>query len=72
MPWVDLDVCSPAGGGQGAFPHLFTLGFVHAFEVLKGWDEHELGEDIAGRESMLRPADRLEEQAKICGESGWS
>jgi hypothetical protein len=72
MPRVYLDACPPAGGGQGAFPHLFTLAFVHAFEVLKGWDEHELGEDIAGRESMLRPANRAEEQAKICEESGCS
>ncbi len=32
-----------------------------------------MGDDIAGRESMLRPASRREEQAKkIREESGWS
>lgn len=45
---------------------------VHVSEVLKRWDEHELNEDITGREQMLALADSLEEQArKIREEWDW-
>jgi hypothetical protein len=45
---------------------------VHAREVLKRWDEHELSEDISARESILRLADTLERRAReIRDEWGW-